>query len=126
LASLADKHLRASRAQAELEDSSNLVLQGTVLRDRDHRGWFVSVAPQLKRAAEEATKTLHVELVEGATHRRDREPIRIWGVLGENLERAHPVGRQLKVHGATALIECRLAAVLVFLEERSYLARHAR
>ena len=28
-------------AQAELEDSSNLVLQGTVLRD--HRGWFVSV-----------------------------------------------------------------------------------
>ena len=30
----------------------------------------------------------------------------------------------LKVHGATALIECRLAAVLVFLEERPYLARH--
>ncbi|MFN9944723.1 MAG: hypothetical protein ACK56I_35175, partial [bacterium] len=55
----------------------------------------VSVAPQLKRAAEVAMKTLHIELVEGAPRRRDREPIRIWGGLGENLERAHPAGRQL-------------------------------
>ena len=30
----------------------------------------------------------------------------------------------IKVHGATALIKCRLAAVLVFLEERPHLARH--
>ena len=30
----------------------------------------------------------------------------------------------LKAYGATALIECRLAAVLMFLEERPYLARH--
>ena len=48
-----------------------------------------------KWAAEVATKTLHVEFVEGALRRREREPMRIWGGLGENLERAHPAGRQL-------------------------------
>ena len=35
----------------------------------------------------------------------------------------HPIP-DIKVHGASTLIECRLVAVLVFLEERPHLARH--